>query len=165
MNELPVNADSFRQAVGQFCTGVTVVTVVADGQPHGMTVNAFTSVSLQPLLVLVCIEQDAVMHDLLARSGAFAATILSADQEPESVWFSSPRPAGYAEFADVEWTSAPVSGAPVLTDGLAYLDCDLIDRYAGGDHTIYLGIVTAVGQLHAADPLVYFDSDYRRLRR
>src|SRR5687768_3706866 len=97
-----------------FATGVTVVTTNVDGILHGMTANAFASVSLDPLLVLVCVDREAGMHGLLPAAQAFAVTILAAEQEELSAWFaSSERPQGEGQFEGVAWDPAPASGSPI----------------------------------------------------
>lgn len=160
-----LTADRFRDVVGRFATGVTVVTTIVDGVLHGMTVNAFTSVSLDPLMVLVCVDRTAGMHDVLLDSGRFALTILDSAQEGDSLWFSLPhRPAGNEQFDGLSWRPAPVSGCPVLEDGLAFLDCLVTETHSGGDHSVFLAQVVDLGLLRDGEPLVYYDSDYRKLR-
>ena len=160
-----VTPSRFRRTLGRFATGVTVV-AVADGEVrHGMTANAFTSVSLDPPLVLVCVAHRAAMHDLLLSAGAFAATILAADQRADAEWFSSPRPRG-REFDHLAWKPAPVTGSPLLADGLAYVDCEVRDTHEAGDHTVVLGEVVDLDDLRDdAEPLVWWASDYRVLGR
>lgn len=160
-----LSSERFRNVVGRFATGVTVVTTAVDGALHGMTVNSFTSVSLDPLMVLVCIDRGAGMHELLRRSGRFAVTILDSSQEGDSVWFSFPRrPTGGEQFEGLAWRPATVSGCPVLEDGLAFLDCIVSDVHAAGDHSLFLAHVVDMGELGEGEPLVYYHSDYRRLR-
>ena len=160
-----ISAEEFRRTVGMFATGVTVVTTSVQGVVHGMTANAFASVSLDPLLVLICVDREAGMHALLPEAQAFAATILSAEQEDLSAWFASgDRPAGHDQFGDVAWNPAPVTGSPVLCDGVAYVDCRVTERHEGGDHSIFLAQVVDLGVLRpAADPLLYYGGRYRRL--
>jgi len=105
----------FRDSVGMFATGITVLTARADGSGHGMTANAFASVSLDPLLVLVCVERDAVMHKVLQEVGRFAVSVLAGDQEDLARYFSDPgRPKSMAQFLPVPWRPGPVTGAPLL---------------------------------------------------
>lgn len=159
-----VSPQEFRSAVGLFATGVTVVTTTVDDVPHGMTANAFASVSLDPLLVLVCVDRRATMHGLLERSGAFAVTLLSRGQEPLSAWFASPqRPSGAEQFEGVPWAPGPATASPVLTEGLAFVDCRVREVLAGGDHSIFLGEVLELGHLGSTDPLVWFAGGYHRL--
>ncbi len=160
-----VSPEEFRRTIGMFATGVTVVTTAVDGVLHGMTANAFASLSLDPLLVLVCVDRQAGMHGLLPRAASFAVTVLSAEQEAESVFFASPRrPGGRDQFDAVRWRPAPVSGCPVLSDGVAWIDCRVTETHPGGDHSIFLGEVVDLGVLRSdADPLLYFAGRYRRL--
>lgn len=160
-----VTPEDFRRTLGTFATGITVVSATADGVLHGMTANAFSSVSLDPPLVLVCVGHNAGLHDLVLEAAkAFAVTMLAADQERESVWFASARrPSGREQFEDVPWWPAPVSGSPVLERGIAWLDCRLHDAHEGGDHSIFVGEVLDVGTLRDADPLLYYRGRYRRL--
>lgn len=157
-------AGQFRRVVGRFATGVTVVTTRSEGVPHGMTVNAFASVSLDPLLILVCVDRAASLHPLLTATKTFAVTVLEAGQEEESIFFASPqRPAGPDQFTPVAWHDAPVTGSPVLSAGLAYLDCRVVDVLPGGDHSVFLGEVVGADTLRDGDPLVFYESRYRRL--
>lgn len=148
--------DRFRTAMSFFPTGVTVITATTGDQPHGMTANAFTSVSLDPPLVMVAVARTARMLTHVIEAGAFAVTILSAEQRDDAAWFATPgRPAGVNEFQHRPWRVAPVSGAPVLTDGLAWLDCRLVEVYPTGDHELCIGLV---------EDLDVLDPDRRPLR-
>lgn len=160
-----IEVDEYRRTVGMFATGVTVVTTNVDGVLHGMTANAFASVSLDPLLVLICVDRNAGMHGLLPQAQGFAVTVLAAEQERLSAWFASAeRPGGEGQFAEVDWDTAPVTGSPVLCNGVAYVDCRVTERHQGGDHSIFLGEVVDLGVLREdADPLLYYDGRYRRL--
>jgi flavin reductase len=155
----------FRDSVGTFATGITVVSAVSERLGHGMTANAFASVSLDPLLVLVCVVRDALMHKVLDEVGRFAVSVLAADQEDLARYFSdSGRPAGMAQFRPVAWHPGPVTGAPLLDGALAWLECDVEAAYPGGDHTVFLGRVRWVERAPAGgDPLVYFGGRYRRM--
>jgi flavin reductase (DIM6/NTAB) family NADH-FMN oxidoreductase RutF len=155
----------FRDTVGMFTTGITVVTAVSARLGHGMTANAFASVSLDPLLVLVCVVRDALMHKVLEEAGRFAVSVLAADQEDLARYFSdSGRPGGMAQFVPVGWHPGPVTGAPLLDGALAYLECDVEAAYDGGDHTVFLGRVRRVERASAdGSPLLYFGGHYRRL--
>jgi flavin reductase (DIM6/NTAB) family NADH-FMN oxidoreductase RutF len=157
--------EEFRHTVGMFATGVTVVTTNVDDVVHGMTANAFAAVSLDPLLVLICVDRAAGMHGLLPSAAGFAVTILAAEQEHLSSWFASgERPGGEDQFGDVAWDPAPVTGSPVLCDGVAFVDCRVTERHEGGDHSIFLGEVVDLGVLRPdADPLLFYDGRYRRL--
>ena len=154
----------FRDAVGMFATGVTVVTARANGFGHGMTANSFTSVSLDPVLVLVCVVKDAVMRKAIDEVGAFAVSVLAGDQEDLARYFSdSGRPMGMAQFVPVDWRPSPITGAPLLDGALAFVECEVEQAYDGGDHLVYLARVLAVERGQPGDPLLYFGGAYRRL--
>jgi flavin reductase (DIM6/NTAB) family NADH-FMN oxidoreductase RutF len=138
-----VDERSFRKAMGTFPTGVTVVTARAgEDDPVGLTVNAFTSVSLDPPLVLVCIDRASGSHDRIVSAGAFAVNVLSSAQGALARRFASD-PAS-ERFTGVPWRSGP-GGAPVLEGAVAWLACTLHAAHAAGDHTILVGRVEAVG--------------------
>jgi flavin reductase len=160
-----VSPDEFRRTLSSFATGVTVVTTTMGGVLHGMTANAFASVSLDPLLVLVCVDRTAGMHELLSKARVFAVTVLTADQSELSAWFASPRrPSGRDQFRGIGWHPAPVTGCPVLSEGLAFVDCHLTAVHDGGDHSIFLGQVVDLGSLKpGAEPLIWYESTYHRL--
>lgn len=160
-----LSPDEFRRTLSSFATGVTVVTTTVGGILHGMTANAFASVSLDPLLVLVCVDRTAGMHELLPRARAFAVTVLAADQIELSVWFASRRrPSGQDQFSGIGWHPAPVTGCPVLSGGLAFVDCRLTTVHDGGDHSIFLGRVVELGGLRQdARPLIWYGGGYHRL--
>jgi flavin reductase (DIM6/NTAB) family NADH-FMN oxidoreductase RutF len=158
----PTSAE-YRATAGLFATGITVVTANAVGQEHGMTLNAFASVSLDPLLVLICVERDAVMHKVLEGAGRFALSVLAGDQEPLARYFAdSGRPIGAAQFADVGYRIGGASDAPLLDGALAWLECEVERTYDGGDHSIFLGRVLTVERGEVRDPLLYFGGAYRR---
>ncbi|MGH3665415.1 MAG: flavin reductase family protein [Egibacteraceae bacterium] len=160
-----ISEEQYRDTLARFATGVTVVSTEVDGILHGMTANAFSSLSLDPLLVLVCIERTTGMHELLPHAKTFAATMLAAGQERESVFFASTRrPSGRDQYDDVAWIPAPVTGAPVLSEGLAFVDCRVAEMLDGGDHSIFIGEVLDLGILQPdGEPLIYFGHRYRRL--
>ena len=142
----------FRDVMSRFPTGVTVVAAMtADGTPRGLTVNAFTSVSLDPPLVLVCIDKKASSHDALIEVGRFAVTILAADQADVAERFAADPALG--RFETVGWTQSE-GGNPVLDDSSAWLDCDLERVVNAGDHSILLGGVLAAGSTDR-EPLVF----------
>jgi flavin reductase (DIM6/NTAB) family NADH-FMN oxidoreductase RutF len=156
----------YRDAVGRFATGITVVSARAGGFGHGMTANSFTSVSLDPLLVLVCVVRDAVMHKVLDDVGRFGVSVLGAGQEDLARYFSDPtRPMGMAQFLPLDWRPGPVTGAPLLDGALAWLECDVEAAYGGGDHTVFLGRVLGVELGEAGGPLLYLDGEYLPLER
>lgn len=155
-----VGDDEFRRVIGRFATGVTVMCAESDGEPHGMTANAVSSVSLDPLLVLVCVERSTTMANFVESSGRFTLSILTADQRPLSDHFANPdREAGAAQFRDVPTEQAP-SGLPVIAGHTGWLDCRVWATYDGGDHVIVVGEVEALDPGVDADALLYYRSSY-----
>ncbi len=147
-----------RRILGHFATGVTVVTASQNGEIQGMTANAVTSLSLNPPLVLVAVDKTAAMHVALTASRHFALNILSDAQEQLSRRFAQRGP---KEINDLTWITA-ASGAPILADALAWVDCRLADILPGGDHDIFIGEILA-GDAHAGTPLLYYCGKYRRI--
>lgn len=136
-----LDARAFRQVMGTFPTGVTVVTVTdAVGTPLGLTVNSFTSVSLEPPLVLVCIARSSATHDRLLEAGRFAVNVLSAGQAEMAVRFAAEPSEG--RFQGLGWESGP-GGVPLLDGATAWLSCTLEAVHPGGDHSIFVGRVDA----------------------
>ena len=152
-----IDPDTFKAAVGRFASGVTVVTVSSAGTLHGMTASAFSSLSLDPPLVLVCVARAAWMHDLLVPADGFGVNLLAADQADIAAWFATPdRPTGPAQFDGLRWEPAQGSGAPVLAGSIAHLDCAVHEVVPGGDHSIVLGYVSSANVFEDSVPLVYF---------
>lgn len=153
---MAVEKADFRRALGHFAAGVTVVTSkFADGELGGITVTAFSSLSLDPPLVLVCIDKRARMHDRLEKGGNFAVNILADDQEVVARRFASSDPDPFREIG----YSPGLSGAPVIHGALAAVECRIVERLPGGDHTIIIGEVEAT-QVRAGKPLLYFRGGY-----
>ncbi|MHB9285465.1 flavin reductase family protein [Halobacteriales archaeon Cl-PHB] len=155
-----MDSADLRNAFGNFATGVTVATMSDGETDHGMTVNSFSSVSLDPPLVLYSADESTKSYDFTAEAGTFAINVLGADQE----WLSN-RFAGQQEemddpFHDVE-TRREETGALVFEDAVAYFDCSVWERYDGGDHAIYVGAVEDYGiQRPEADVLTFLRGDY-----
>jgi 3-hydroxy-9,10-secoandrosta-1,3,5(10)-triene-9,17-dione monooxygenase reductase component len=152
----------FRSVMGSFPTGVAVVTALRpDGAPVGLTANSLTSVSLDPLLVLVCIDHGSASHDAIVDSGAFAVNLLNESGRGLSDLFA--RGEREDRFVDVEW-HAGLTGSPVLEDALGWIDCRVHQTHVAGDHTIVVGRVVACDHTDQ-DPLVYHRGAYGRLAR
>ncbi len=155
-----ISKDEFRHALGRFASGVTVVTSKdADGNLHGITVSAFCSVSLEPPLVLVCIEKKAGSNHAFQDGKAFVVNLLAANQQYLSDRFASRLS---DKFAGVSYRSG-IEDLPVLEDALANLECLLKYSYEAGDHTIFVG---QIEKAHIADgvPLLYFHGNYRKIK-
>jgi flavin reductase (DIM6/NTAB) family NADH-FMN oxidoreductase RutF len=151
----------FRSTVGAFATGVTVVTTRGDEQAYGMTANAFSSLSLDPPLVLVCVMSGSEGSQHIEQNGCFAVNVLHADQEPLSRYFASrDRPRGRDAFKEVAHRTA-ASGSPILDGAIAYLDCRLHGAHEAGDHQIYIGEVLELGFDPDGSPLVFHGGKYK----
>ncbi len=158
-----VDVSAFRKAMGSFPTGVTVVTVASgDGTMHGLTVSSFSSVSLDPMLVLVCLNETSRGVGLIERAGAFVVNVLSAGQQDVSRWFANrDRPAGSTMFGGVPFEPG-VTGCPVLAGAAAAFDCRLWQLHRAGDHLIMLGEVVALVHRPQLEPLIFHAGTYRR---
>lgn len=158
------SSTDFRAALGAFATGVTVVTTMGPRHGYGMTVNAFSSVSLDPPLVLVCARSGAEGSVEIDRNRCFAVNILAVDQEPVSRYFASrDRPRGRDAFRDVDHRLG-ASGAPLIDGVVAYLDCRLEQSYTVGDHEIFIGEVLDLHVESGTEPLLFHGGQYRFLR-
>jgi flavin reductase (DIM6/NTAB) family NADH-FMN oxidoreductase RutF len=154
---------TFRRVTGAFATGVTVITVEREpGLVHGMTANSFTSVSLDPLLVLVCVDHDARLLSFLKSQRRFGVSILREGQQALSEYFAKieQTPEEHARLGiRYKWTS---SGIPLLDDTLAELACNVVGEHPAGDHTIFIGEVESM-ECHDGEPLLFHRGQYRRL--
>ncbi|SEG54759.1 NADH-FMN oxidoreductase RutF, flavin reductase (DIM6/NTAB) family [Thermomonospora echinospora] len=157
---MAVDAQTFRAVLGQWPTGVAVVTTTAGGRWHGMTASSFSSVSLDPPLVLVCLARHIYTHELVERSGVFAVSFLGKDQAPIGHRFAGREPGD--RFAEHPWTAAP-TGAPVLDAALAWLDCRVAHAYPGGDHTIFVGEVLTARIPRRTAPLLFHSRAWGQL--
>ena len=146
----------FRNAMGKFATGVTVITTQLDGEIHGMTANAFMSVSLNPPLVVISIGEKASMLHRIEQSKTFAVNILAEDQKYLSQHFAGQRQ------DDKEILFTELEGYPVLSDTVAQIVCDVVTVHVEGDHTLFIGKVNAI-QLEEKKPLLFFSGKYNKL--
>lgn len=157
---MTIDSFAFRSVLGRFATGVAVVTTRApDGSWAGLTVNSLTSVSLDPPLVLFCLDRSAGSGPTFAAADCFAVNILGAGQDPISARFADPFAERFSLERTVEWET----GAPVLAEALAALDCRMHARHDGGDHVILVGRVVRAEVLDDAAPLIYWRGGYRAL--
>jgi flavin reductase (DIM6/NTAB) family NADH-FMN oxidoreductase RutF len=155
---------AMRKMRGLFASGVTAVTTALDGRLRGVTVSAFTSVSLDPPLVLIALANETTLRDMLAESGIFAVNLLSDDQEFLSERFAARAPIVNEEFEGVPYFVA-ATGAPILEQSLAWYDCRVEATHPGGDHTLFVGRVKAMGfSDDGRAPLIYYASRYAPLR-
>jgi flavin reductase (DIM6/NTAB) family NADH-FMN oxidoreductase RutF len=158
------SGQEFRQAAGSFVTGVTVVTSRDGEHGYGMTANSFSSVSLDPPLVLICIGLTSEGGEVISRNGVFAVNVLSAEQEPLSRFFASKdRPRGLDAFRGVDHHEA-VTGSPLLDGAVVHMDCRLAATHEAGDHLIFIGEVLAIGVEPEAKPLIFHGGGYQLLK-
>lgn len=151
----------FRATVGSFATGVTVVTTRGEEHAYGMTANAFSSVSLDPPLVLVCVISPSEGCDHIRRNRCFAVNVLGVDQEPLSRYFASrDRPRGRDAMREVSHRIGS-SGSPILDGVIGYLDCRLHAEHDAGDHQIFIGEVLELGFEADGEPLLFHGGSYK----
>jgi flavin reductase (DIM6/NTAB) family NADH-FMN oxidoreductase RutF len=153
-----------REAMRQWATGVTIISSTYDGIRHGMTVSSFTSISLDPPLVLVSLANDSRTHGLVQRSHTFGVTLLNRDQVEISNRFAGRTTEDQDRFAGLDAFTLH-TGAPFLNGGLSYLDCNVISSQDVGDHTLFVGEVIALQITPGGDPLIYYNRGYHRLIR
>lgn len=160
-----VDQQAYRETLRRFATGVTVMTTTVEAGLHGMTANAFASASLDPPLVLVCVAKEARMHGYVEQAGSFAVSVLGSKQRPVAEWFAKPgrEASGQSQFEGLAWRHGPVLGHPVLSEALAFLECEVSESYPAGDHSIVLGAVVGTDTTAQQWPLAYYDGGYRHL--
>ncbi len=150
--------------MGRFASGVTVVTARVGAIDHAMTANAFTSVSLEPMLVLVCVEQEARFHDAVTEAGEWGVSILDGSARATSEWLATRGRPLHGQLDRVPHHRGPATGTALLDQSLATLECRTVGAYPGGDHTIVVGEVLSIGTRDSDDGgLVHFRGRYERL--
>ncbi|MER1956628.1 MAG: flavin reductase family protein [Solibacillus sp.] len=147
----------FRNALGKFATGVTVITTEHDKQEHGMTANAFMSVSLEPKLVVISIGEKARCLSKIKESGIFGVNILAEDQQDYSMIFAGQKK------DEAEVTFERLAGVPVLQGAIAQISCDVVSEYVEGDHTLFIGKVRDIKLEDSKEPLLFYAGKYRSL--
>lgn len=147
----------FRQVLGHFCTGITVVTAMHEGEPVGFTAQSFTSLSLDPPLVLVCPAKSSSSWPRISAVGSFCANILADDQEAVCRAFAT---RGADKFRGIGWTAAPGTGSPLLTGALGWVDCRIEVEHDGGDHIVAVGRVVDMGVAAEGRPLLFYRGGY-----
>jgi flavin reductase (DIM6/NTAB) family NADH-FMN oxidoreductase RutF len=156
---MPIEKNQLRQVMGHFATGVTIITTVnKEGQLHGLTANAFTSVSLEPPLLLISVDKKAESWPAFEESKVFTVNILGDDQEALSRKFAV---SGGNKFDGVAYRRG-ANGAAILEGALAFIECTLYAAYEGGDHSLYLGEIQEAA-VREGKPLVFFRGGYRNL--
>jgi flavin reductase (DIM6/NTAB) family NADH-FMN oxidoreductase RutF len=157
----PVTSDEFRRACGRFATGVTIATVLdAAGGPHGLTVSSFTSVSLKPPLVLICLGHEVTVIDAFRGAQHFGINVLAEDQQELSERFAR---RGADRFDGLAWRAGD-TGVPLIPGVLAAMECRVHHRFVSGDHDIFVGEMVRA-QVTGGEPLIYYASRYRGLHR
>ncbi len=159
---MTIDQDRFKELVSKFASGVTIVTTADDHGYHGVTVSSFCSLSLDPPLVLVCIDKGIQSHDLITSAPSFAVNILSRGQSFPAEQFSGQTPLADPHFSRVTHTVSD-SGLPVLDDSIAWIECESWGSYDGGDHTIFIGKALNGDLGREDDPLIYFDRSFSEL--
>ena len=158
MHVLPPDPATYRTVLGHFATGVAVVTAMDGQDPVGMACNSFTSVSLDPALVLFCAAKSSTTWPRLRTSGKWAANILEEDDEQICRLFAEK---GIDRFAHIAYSSGR-SGSPILRDALAFVDCETVDEHEAGDHLIVVGRVLELGYASEGKPLLFYRGGYGR---
>jgi 3-hydroxy-9,10-secoandrosta-1,3,5(10)-triene-9,17-dione monooxygenase reductase component len=158
LHVLPPDPATYRTVLGHFATGVTVITAIDGEEPVGMACNSFTSVSLEPALVLFCAAKSSTTWPRIQASGKWAANILGEDGEEVCRLFAQK---GADRFAHISYTLGR-TGSPILRESLAFVDCETEAEYDAGDHTIVVGRVLELGYASEAKPLLFYRGGYGR---
>lgn len=156
---MTLDPDALRSAMRAWSAGVTVVTAVDGEHKHGMTVNSFTSISLNPALITISLQQNTRTHELVMRSRAFGLTILSAEQTRVSDLFAGRMPDVTDRFAELQ-TETLVSGSPLIVGGLAWMDCRVVQTFDAGMNTLFISEVIAAKGTGSGEPLLYHNREY-----
>jgi 3-hydroxy-9,10-secoandrosta-1,3,5(10)-triene-9,17-dione monooxygenase reductase component len=161
-----VGSDTFRRVLGHFVTGVTVVTALDGEQPFGITVNALSSVSLDPPLVMVALDRRRFLTPIVRSAGRYAVNILSEDQQALSDCFAgAPVEPGREAFCGAMW-HAGETGLPLIDGAIATLECTVVETFSAGDHDLFIGRVdTLENQTYHPMPLLYYRRQYLRIER
>jgi flavin reductase (DIM6/NTAB) family NADH-FMN oxidoreductase RutF len=159
-----VDSGDFRRVAGRFTSGILVVTTSLDGVGHAMTVTAFTSVSLDPVLVLFCAEKIARFHDAVLDAGLWAVSVLEEESEKTARWLATRGRPLDGQLNTIRHHPGPQTGAPILDDALAAMECRTTAVHDGGDHSIVVGEVIGVSEPRPGGrPLLYYSGGYRRI--
>jgi 3-hydroxy-9,10-secoandrosta-1,3,5(10)-triene-9,17-dione monooxygenase reductase component len=164
--EAAIGSDTFRRVLGHFVTGVTVVTALDGERPFGITVNALSSVSLDPPLVMVALDRRRFLTPIVRAAGRYAVNILSEDQQALSDCFAgAPVEPGREAFCGATWHPGE-TGLPLLEGAIATLECTVVETFSAGDHDLFIGLVdTLETQAHHPMPLLYYRRQYLRIER
>jgi flavin reductase (DIM6/NTAB) family NADH-FMN oxidoreductase RutF len=159
---MTLDSEALRAAMRAWSAGVTVVTATHQGQVHGMTVNSFTSISLEPALITISLQQNTRTHELVLQSKAFGLTILSTTQTHISNIFAGRMKEAEDKFAGLQ-TETMVTGAPFIVGGLSWLDCKVLQIFDAGMNTLFISEVVAAQGTGNGEPLIYHNREYWKL--
>jgi len=159
---MTLDPEQLRAAMHTWTTGVTVVTATHNGVTHGMTVNSFTSISLEPALIAISLQRTSRTRELVAEAGAFGLTILSTEQQAISDLFAGRAKNPGDRFANIK-TKTLITGAPLIEGGLAWMDCRVVHTFDGGTNTLFIGEVVSARSKDANTPLIYHNRSYWKL--
>jgi flavin reductase (DIM6/NTAB) family NADH-FMN oxidoreductase RutF len=161
-----IDSDTFRRVMGHFVTGVTVVTALDGARPFGITVNALSSVSLDPPLVMVALDRRRFLTPIVRAAGRYAVSILAEDQQALSDCFAgAPVEPGRLEFCGASWHAGP-TGLPLLDGAIATLECTVVGTFSAGDHDLFIGHVDSLANdPEHPMPLIYYRRRYLRIER
>lgn len=159
---MTLDPEKLRAAMRAWSAGVTVVTAVHEGHQHGMTVNSFTSISLEPAMITISLRVSTRTHELVSKSGAFGLTILSAEQSDISNLFSGQVVGAEDRFANLK-TETMVTGSPLIAGGLAWMDCRVVQTFDAGMNTLFIAEVLAAHEANDGPPLIYHNRKYWNL--
>lgn len=165
METLPImtlDPEALRSAMRAWSAGVTVVAAAYENEKHGMTVNSFTSVSLDPALITIALQRNTRTHDLVMKSRVFGLTILSAEQKRISDLFAGRLPESEDRFSHVQ-TENLVTGSPLIVGGLSWMDCRIVHMHDAGMNTLFIAEVLAARGTGSGEPLIYHNREYWNL--
>lgn len=157
-----VDAQTFKETLSHWATGVSIVGAMADDRPVGITASSLASLSVEPPQVLISVNKRLFTHEAILKTQAFSVSILREDQMEWGMRFAGMTPEMADRFAGIEIVTA-VTGSPILRESLAWLDCRVCRTYDGDDHTIFVGEVAAAHSSHSGKPLLYYDRHWRTL--
>ena len=158
--------DQFRQVMGHFATGISIVTTFDGDRPQGITVNAFSSVSLEPALVMVALDRRRFITPMVRAAGRYAVSILGSDQQALSDCFAhAPVSPGREDFCGAAWHPG-ATGLPLIDGSIATLECTVVETFSAGDHDLFIGRVDSLDQDREGEaPLLYFRRRYLRIEQ
>ncbi|MFG3410370.1 flavin reductase family protein [Streptomyces sp. NPDC048142] len=159
-DRVPIAPSALRATMSRFATGVIVLSVGGENI-HGMTANAFSSVSLDPPTVLCCVSHSAVMHRAILAAGRFGVSVLGAEQQHLASYFADKkRPLGPEQFSGIDWKPGPATDSPLLQGATAWLECELTDSHDVGDHSIFIGTVVNAESSSREESLLFLDGRF-----